>query len=181
MDVELETLGRKMREIRKSAGWRLADLAEATGLTTSYLSQIERGASIPSLTALATVAMSLGVEITELLDDFVEPTITVTRAGEGHDLRLGDGPRFHIISRLGGERPYTAITQDIPSAPSNYRHFGERFILVLGGTLRMVFGDQEHYIDSLGTIHYTGHEGQTIEGASDEQVDVLIISSPALL
>ena len=88
VEVELAEVGRRIAELRAAEGWRLADLAEATGYTTSYLSQIERGVSIPSLTALATVASALGVEMMALLEDSPGSTVTVTRAGEGDEIRL---------------------------------------------------------------------------------------------
>jgi transcriptional regulator with XRE-family HTH domain len=89
VEVELAELGR-----------RIADLAEATGYTTSYLSQIERGVSIPSLTALATVASALGVEMMALLQDSPGPTVTVTRAGEGDEIRLTSGAVFRVTFLL---------------------------------------------------------------------------------
>jgi transcriptional regulator with XRE-family HTH domain len=79
VEVELAAVGRRIADLRAAEGWRLADLAEATGYTTSYLSQIERGISIHSLTALATVASGLGVEMMALLQDTPGPTVTVTR------------------------------------------------------------------------------------------------------
>ncbi len=78
VEVELAEVGRRIADRRAAEGWRLADLAEATGYTTSYLSQIERGVMIPSLTALATVATALGVEMMTLLQDVTGPTATVT-------------------------------------------------------------------------------------------------------
>lgn len=94
VEVELAAVGRNMAGLRRSKSLRLSDLAEATGDTTSHLSQIERGVSVPSLTALAMVAMALRVEMTALLDTATGPLVHITRAGEGRELRLPGSPSF---------------------------------------------------------------------------------------
>lgn len=180
MNIELEAVGRRIGELRRSNGWRLVDLAEVTGYTTSYLSQIERGASIPSLSALVTVAIALDVEMSVLLEDFVESTVTITRAEEGSGLTRSDGQWWRIIGRLGANRSYTAITQDIQSEPSSHRHFGERFILVLSGSITMTIGDEAYDLGPMDSIHYGAHEEHTHASTSDEDPECLIISSPAL-
>ena len=181
MNLELEAVGRRIGELRRSTGCRLVDLAEATGYTTSYLSQIERGVSIPSLTALVTVAVALDVEMSVLLEDFVEPTVTVTRADEGSSLTRADGQWWRIIGRLGANRSYTAITQDIQIEPSLHRHFGERFILVLSGSISLTIGEETYELGPNDSIHYGAHEEHSLAAISPEGPECLILSSPALL
>lgn len=179
MDVELAALGRKISELRNAQGWRLVDLASAAGYTPSYISQIERGVSIPSLTALATVAIALGVEMTALLEDFAGPTVTVTRSDEGNLFRVHNGQEWRTITRLGSERPYTAQTHSVSTEPTAFRHFGERFMVILEGELNIGFGDDKYHIGTLCTIHYGAHEEHVIQAASDD-LELLIVSSPAL-
>lgn len=56
-------LGRDLRALRRVQGLTLADLAEASGLSVSFLSKIERGQARPSVTALQAVAEALGVPV----------------------------------------------------------------------------------------------------------------------
>ncbi len=55
----------KVRAFRNACGWRLADLARATGIPTSTLSEVERGAS-PNLKNAVRIAVTLGVSVHEL-------------------------------------------------------------------------------------------------------------------
>ena len=48
--------------MRRAQGATLEQLASDSGLSTGYLSQIETGAAIPSLTALQLIAAELGVD-----------------------------------------------------------------------------------------------------------------------
>ncbi|GAB4515719.1 MAG: hypothetical protein Tsb0013_20290 [Phycisphaerales bacterium] len=52
-------LGRRIRLARTEKGWTLKELSEASGVSVSQLSSIERGAHLPSLESLLSVAGAL--------------------------------------------------------------------------------------------------------------------------
>lgn len=52
-------LGRQIRLARTERGWTLKDLSEASDLSVSQLSSIERGAHLPSVESLITIAAAL--------------------------------------------------------------------------------------------------------------------------
>ena len=52
-------LGRQIRLARSAKGWTLKDLSEASHVSVSQLSSIERGAHLPSLESLLMIALSL--------------------------------------------------------------------------------------------------------------------------
>ncbi len=59
-------LGRRVAEYRKARGLTQAQLAERSHVATETISRLERGAAIPSIARLASVAQVLGVELHEL-------------------------------------------------------------------------------------------------------------------
>jgi transcriptional regulator with XRE-family HTH domain len=61
-------LGRALRERRSLAGFNLDELASRSGLSSSYISDVERGRKLISLTALDAYARALGTLATDLLD-----------------------------------------------------------------------------------------------------------------
>jgi transcriptional regulator with XRE-family HTH domain len=58
------SLGDAIRHYRKQAGLTQAQLAEATGLQRSYLSELEHGKETEQLTRLLRVLRQLGVRMT---------------------------------------------------------------------------------------------------------------------
>ncbi|MBF6841806.1 helix-turn-helix domain-containing protein, partial [Acinetobacter baumannii] len=52
-------LGNKIREVRQKAKLTLNDLASKTGLTASYISQVERGLIDPSISSLRRISAAL--------------------------------------------------------------------------------------------------------------------------
>jgi DNA-binding NtrC family response regulator len=64
------TIGRTIRELRKSRGLTLKQLARRTELSVSLLSQLERAESSASVSSLFKVATALDVRITELFGQY---------------------------------------------------------------------------------------------------------------
>lgn len=62
-------LGARIRKLRQHLGWSQEDLAEATGLHRTYVSQLERGLRNPTLTVLARLAIALQVDLAELFKE----------------------------------------------------------------------------------------------------------------
>ena len=65
-DRERNELGRFVREQRRLAELSLRKLAELSGVSNPYLSQIERGLRVPSAEVLRQLAPALGVPIEAL-------------------------------------------------------------------------------------------------------------------
>lgn len=59
-----QQIGPIVREMRLRRDWSLAELAQRAGISPSYLSRLERGASVPSYRKLLRLADAFGVEIT---------------------------------------------------------------------------------------------------------------------
>ncbi len=54
-------IGPAVKELREREGWSLRDLGARCGVSSAYLSRIERGSSIPSFSILASIAASFRV------------------------------------------------------------------------------------------------------------------------
>lgn len=63
-------IGIKIGYYRRKAGMTQAELAEHTGLTLSYISQLEspKLPYCPSIKALFTIAKSLGIKASKIID-----------------------------------------------------------------------------------------------------------------
>jgi transcriptional regulator with XRE-family HTH domain len=78
-----EQLGRRLRELRTARGLRLSDLARGSGLSVSFLSQVEQGQSDIAVGRLMRIAHALQVQLTELVDELpAAPARPLVRAGE---------------------------------------------------------------------------------------------------
>lgn len=65
--VEAVTLGRIIRNLRQQRGWTVTKLAQRANLTRPYLTFVERGENLPSLTVLIELADVLGVSAADIV------------------------------------------------------------------------------------------------------------------
>lgn len=63
MEIEVTIL---LRKVRKARGFTLVQLAHISGVSKSYISQIERGKQMPSIYVLCQIATALEVKVDEL-------------------------------------------------------------------------------------------------------------------
>lgn len=63
-----KAFGERVREARLELGLTQERLAEATGLHATFISNIERGYRVPTLTTLLRLAAGLGIQPCRLVD-----------------------------------------------------------------------------------------------------------------
>lgn len=68
--MEARIFGERLRQLREASGITQEKLAQAADLTTSFVSTLERGAKVPSLTTVLKLARGLKVDASALLTDF---------------------------------------------------------------------------------------------------------------
>jgi transcriptional regulator with XRE-family HTH domain len=67
---EGELFGARLRELREQRGESQRSLADLTGSTHAYISEMERGLKVPTLTMIVRLAVALECEVTDLVDVF---------------------------------------------------------------------------------------------------------------
>jgi transcriptional regulator with XRE-family HTH domain len=67
---EGEVFGQRLRELRQKHGVTQHELAQTAGLTDAYVSNMENGFAVPSLTTVLRLAVALGCKVTELVSVF---------------------------------------------------------------------------------------------------------------
>jgi transcriptional regulator with XRE-family HTH domain len=73
---EGEVFGRRLRELRKKYGVTQIALAAASGLTEAYISNMENGFAVPSLTTVVRIAVALDCNVTALVSIFDKTDLT---------------------------------------------------------------------------------------------------------
>ena len=148
-----ERIERHLR-LKKSMG--LVELGRHTGLSASFLSQLETGRVVPTLRNLARIAMVFSKDLSYFFEP--EPQ-TLFRIHRGKDrLRLPqsgvEDPSyfFESLGYLVPDRqldPYFA--EFLPAAAGrearSHQHFGCEFLFVLSGTLTIRHGAATHAVE----------------------------------
>jgi transcriptional regulator with XRE-family HTH domain len=140
-------LGPRLRERRNELGKTLAALAREADLSTGYLSQIETGASVPSLPVLARIAHALEVSLAEILR-----SSSSARLARGHIAEMdakselaASNSQLQIVRHCAepgeaGEAPVALGNGDV----FVYLYLGRLEVTLDDGTFELSSGDALH-------------------------------------
>jgi transcriptional regulator with XRE-family HTH domain len=96
MANESETIGQRLRARRVELGRTLAEVAEQSGLSLPYVSNLERGRGNPTLEALGALARALDIPLASLMGDEgpIEPLQVVLASAPPSLLQFSRSPDF---------------------------------------------------------------------------------------
>lgn len=153
--LALDGLGDRLRCARIEADLSLADLAAATGLSSSFLSLVEKGKSDISLGRFVRLVDGLGITLTQLMqpaDAYSQesdvPHRKVLRRDECQRLLSDGNVRTQVLLGADNGKMSRCIMTFEPGGTidvSDYqwRIGGENFDLILKGALELEFTDNE--------------------------------------
>lgn len=144
-DPVFASIGREIRAIRKRRRLTLEEVATAAGLTTGYLSQIERGVAVPTVTALKRVADGLRVHLASFFqDEDLASPFGLVRKNERTDVRHPiSGQVFQQLTRTWSGRMSAAFYTLRPGEQTERMgHAGEEFAFVLSGEIEYRVGSR---------------------------------------
>ncbi len=180
-----ENVGAKIKKLRLSLNKRLKDVAADTGLSISFLSQVERGVNAISLYSLERVAEALGVNTAYFLDKPAAPDDRLMRSYQRSYI-YADGPL--IYQRLDHPSPeYQLCPIEVsvlpfdPKRPSQVLpHEGEEFIYVLEGVLTVILGDRSYELNPGDAMHYLSSVPHDWRNYSGRTVRLLSVNTPPI-
>jgi len=200
---EVNELGKKINHERLKRKLTLEDLSKSTGLSKSFLSQIERGLAQPSITSLKKIARQFGFSVVNL---FSEENNSYSIWGYSNSFNEFNGERSAYVQDVEVVRadrrkklalPGSRVMYDLLTPDMNrrlevmYMHVtqgensgdepmldppGEKIGIVLKGSIEMQVGDDIYQLKEGDSIYYPAnvpHSWRAIEGASIEVIWIL--------
>ncbi len=145
-------IGREVRAHRRAMGMTVADLAQATGLSSGMLSKIENGLASPSLGTLQTLSHALSTPITALFRGYEERREAQhVRAGEHVETeRRGTraGHQYNLLGHIGSNasgvivEPYLITLTEASDIFPTFQHDGIELLYMLEGEVTYRHGDR---------------------------------------
>ncbi|TQV73463.1 helix-turn-helix domain-containing protein [Exilibacterium tricleocarpae] len=175
-DPASQALCQRVTELRKKNKLTLDQLAAASGVSRSMLSQIERGQANPTLAVTFRIAQAFGITIGELVDQpWASSTIEVVHGDDPNNLfRADDECRIRTLSPLHMEKNtefYELRVAPGASLASAPHYEGTRELLtVTQGRARVSSGDSHCTLAEGDSAHYRGDLTHTIENCGDREL-----------
>ena len=176
----LISIGVKIRESRQTRGMTLQALGDATGLSPSMLSLVERGRASPSIGSLIVVANALGVSMSDLVvNDSETEEKLVVRSDEAKVVETAQ----HVVRRLlKDDRAHglsIAVNEYAPHTGNSEKpisHEGFEYGFILDGELTVEVDGQEHTLQSGDLISYKSTRMNKLWNNSEQKTRTLWIN-----
>ena len=186
MDTTISVIGQMIKELRSKRGLTLDEVAERSGCTPGFLSQVERNKAAPSITTLYSIANALGVAVTDFFPDGINPT-KVTRHHNRENFHF-EGSAVNY-SRLTTKLPYGALEAFLMTfKPANQAlptdefraHMGEEYVYVLEGVLRLWIGDALYDLYPGDGAYFKPTVKHRLENRSNQPVIAIGLITPSI-
>jgi transcriptional regulator with XRE-family HTH domain len=173
--------GRRLSKRRKEMGLSLRDLAERTQLTASFLSQVERGVTNPSLNSLQRIAEALSVPLLFFLAEDKHKS-QVVRVQNRPEMTFSDSNIVYelLTPDLSGKFEVVCGTLK-PGVENIVRRLSvdtEEFIIVQEGSLLVGLESDEYTLHPGDTIYFEGSALRHLTCASSGEVRWISVITP---
>src|SRR5580692_2090687 len=178
-------LGERIRRLRLKKSMGLVDLGKHTGLSASFLSQLETGRVVPTLRNLARIAMVFSKDLSYFFEP--EPQTLFRLHRRDDRVRMpqtgADDPAyfFESLGYLVPDRqldPYYAefLPMKEGRVPRAHQHAGCEFLYLLTGTLDVRHGDAVHRVEAGDAIYFDANTIHSYVCSSKTPASAVIVT-----
>jgi transcriptional regulator with XRE-family HTH domain len=194
--ADLESIGTRLRTLRTEHGFSIRALAERAEISSSVISEVERGKTEPSISTLKRLAAALGTSITYFFTTASQANGHVIRAAsrktvafnypaaDGHDQRSAiraQGVHFEVASPESSDVLEAIYGRYEPGASTGeelYTHEGEEWGMVLSGRFKVTLNNEVHFLDVGDSIWFRSDVPHKIENVAPGVSEYIWIDTP---
>ena len=177
-EAEAPSLGDRLRQRRKTLKMTLQEVADEAGFSVGFISQIERGITVPSLTSLIAVCRTLKVEAGSFLNP---PKVATPFTRREHRPIYGlGGERGNAVSyeRLSASFPGNVLRSTIIHEPPGHRsepmsHEGEEIFFILQGALTLEVDGERMVLEAGDSAHFPSLRTHTMWNHTSQPTTIL--------
>lgn len=140
----MASLGRRLRDLRQRRGLRIADVARRAGLSTGFLSAVERSQASASVATMQRLTGAYRTSVLELFDLAGASSRRLTPA-DRKTLEAHPGVNMELLAPTSS-RLESMLFRAAPRSGSAgaYVHDGEELVYVLSGSIEIWLDEHEH-------------------------------------
>jgi transcriptional regulator with XRE-family HTH domain len=155
-------IGSRIKALRDAMDLSLRDLAERSGVSAPMLSQVERGATSPTLAVATKIADGLELSLSQLLRLDEGDGVTIVRAGQRLEGGHADGHRYEVLTPpLPGQRAEVSLhvlaagaATGGPGDPPMHEAGSRETAVALKGTVRLICDGAAHDLEQGDSVTF---------------------------
>ena len=156
-DPDATLRGAIIRRVRKAHRMNLVNLAEKTGLSLSFISQVERGLTNPSINSLRKIALALNIPLSSFFEEGLSTDGPVMRKNQRRILINTDSRlTYQLLSSNVDRRIELLLTRlevGAASSESPMAHKGDEAALVLQGACTIELRNETYELNEGDSIY----------------------------
>ncbi len=176
-------LGKRLREIRKTAQVSISELSQKAGVSNGMISQIERGLTNPSIKVLERLHIALSVPLTALLEDSKpEPTTSdkevVRRVADRPYIKVGNQGMTKELLTPRGDHHIQMMIIHLPGGAHSSDVLlgqGEKAGWVLDGSIKLNVGGEISLLAEGDSFQFSSDTPHSILNPGKEEARLLWI------
>jgi transcriptional regulator with XRE-family HTH domain len=174
-----------IRKIRKDKKITLRQLAEKSGLSLSFLSNLENGRVNVTLSSLRKIAAALEVPVARLIAEDETEGVVIVKKEERMNLVHHRSPKGTVIQQFLTRSPnfdLEIVVIQLPAGTSSesYKsHQGQEFTYVLEGETVLCLNDSTYLLSAGDMAYYDASIPHKWENNSSKQSEILVGATPA--
>lgn len=183
--ISEKRIGERIRRLRLKKSMGLVDLGKHTGLSASFLSQLETGRVVPTLRNLARIAMVFSKDLSYFFDTEPSAMFRVHRKKDRVRLpQTGVEPPTYTFESLGymvPDRymdPYFAefVPLAVNAEPKAHLHAGYEFLYVLDGELELHHGEHQCTLERGDAVYFDAGTAHSYQCAGKKPAEAIIVT-----
>jgi transcriptional regulator with XRE-family HTH domain len=177
-------VGEKIKEFREKKNMSLHELAEKTGFSSAFISQIENHLISPPLGAIIKIAHALSTEMGRFFGQTTSAPFTLVRSNEREltsRVASKEGVRYgYTYESLAPEKinrhmePFIVTLEPVQGGQP-YSHEGEEFIYVLEGEVKIQLADYSDILYPGDCIYYDSIVPHRVDTATENSAKILAV------
>lgn len=185
--IEGKRIGERIKFLRQRKHMGLVELGRYTGLSASFLSQLETGRVVPTLRNLARIAMVFSRDLSYFFEPERPELFRVQKASERQKLpQTGAADPDYFFESLGQVPTEQAITPYVAEflpgngrrVPTAHQHTGAEFLYMLSGHLRLMHEGRTEVLERGDAVYFDPSVKHSYERMGDEPCTALILTIP---
>ncbi len=178
-------IGERIKYLRLKKSMGLVELGRHTGLSASFLSQLETGRVVPTLRNLARIAMVFSKDLSYFFEPEPLALFKVHRKKDRVRLpQTGTSDPTYFFESLGYQVPDRQLdpyfAEFLPKKegrePRAHQHLGAEFLYLLTGALEVTHGPVTHQIEPGDAVYFDASTIHSYACAGDQPATALIVT-----
>lgn len=179
----MDEISEKIRSLRRENDFTLKELSEKTGLSISFLSQVENGTSSLAITSLKKIADALNVPINTFFGSWQNHNFLVKSEDQTKFKIEGSDSEYVLLSGEFSERYLEALIVYIPPESKHghkFNHPGEEFVYVLEGAIIVNINGEQYLAKAGDSIHYPSKIPHSWTNPLNQKAKILTVLTPVI-